>query len=77
MFIAYAASRTSNRIMEHFGWDLQRLVNAAAVDFYIHGRFSVMVGGELLGMAPSTLNTLLRREEHWESSSRAMRGAGW
>jgi len=77
LFISYAASRTSNRIMEHFGWDLQRLVNAAAADFYISGRFSVMVGGELLGMSSSTLNTLLRREEHWESSSRAMRRAGW
>lgn len=63
--------------MEHFGWDLQRVLSAAAADLYISGRFSVLVDGELLGMSPSTLDTLLRREEHWESSSRAMRGAGW
>ncbi len=77
LFLAYAASRTSNRIMKHFGWDLQRLTRTAAADFYISRRFSVMVDGELLGMSPSTLNILLRREGHWESSSRAMRRAGW
>lgn len=77
LFMAYAGSPTVNRIMEHFGWDVKRLANAAVPHFYVEGRFSVVVDGEPLGMSVSTLAMLLRREDHWESSSKAMRRAGW
>ena len=79
MFLAYAGSRTVNRIMESYGWGVRRLGREAAAYFDNGpgGLFHAHVGGEKLGIPVETVQVLLRRDDHWESSSRAMRRAGW
>lgn len=72
LFLAYAAGPKAIEAMDSFGWDIQKLADAVAVEAYIgNDPF------DIYGISVDTVNTLLRRQEHWISSSNAMRGAGW
>lgn len=53
-------------------WDLQDLANAVAVEAYMEND-----PYDIYGISVDTLDNLLRREDHWFTSSNAMREAGW